>query len=566
MARKSRASAIAMDDAPVQAPEKVYSTGIYARLSVEDNNHKEDGDSIEMQKYMLQKYVNEQPDMRIYSLYCDNGRTGTNFERPEFERLMDDVRAGKVNCIVVKDLSRLGRNYIETGNYMEKIFPFLGVRFIAVNDGYDSLNSQNTNDITVSLKNLINDIYAKDISKKSGSALAVKQRNGEFIGAYPPYGYLKDKDDNHRLVLDPDTAHIVRQIFLWKAKGIGINIIARRLNEMGVPSPAKYRYLSGVFKKEPTGSGAIWQGQSIKLITSNLMYAGHMAQGKSRKSLYDGQPTTMIPQSDWVVVRDTHEPIIDEDTFYKVQKIKEEQNRLHVSLNGKYADISNKENVFKGLLRCEDCKTKMVRYKDVSKAGSVCYRFICRVYAQNLSMTCTNKSVREDNLFECVYTTLQSQIDLAVDMERILERLNRQEHFQTARKKVEEKISTTRQKLKRIVFLKGSLFESYTNHLLSEDEYLYSKKSYDEDIGRLQIELAALERESIKYEKTLSPQNEWIKAFQKYKGKTSITREMTLELIQCIWVSGYNTIEIVWNYGDEYKKILPYKEGGACNG
>lgn len=566
MARKSRTSAIASDIMPVQQLEKVYSTGIYVRLSVEDNNRKEDGDSIEMQKYMLQKYVNERPDLSVYSLYCDNGRTGTNFERPEFERLMDDVRGGKVDCVVVKDLSRLGRNYIETGHYMEKIFPFLGVRFIAVNDGYDSLTCQNGNDLIVSLKNLINDIYAKDISKKSGSALAVKQKNGEFIGAFPPYGYLKDRDDNHKLVPDPDTAHFVHQIFLWKAEGIGINTIARRLNEMGVPSPAKYRYLSGIFKKEPSGNGAIWQGQSIKLITSNLMYAGHMAQGKSKKSLHDGQLKTMIPQSDWVVVRDTHEPIIDEDTFNKVQEIKEEQTRLHVTLNGKYADISNKENVFKGLLRCDDCKTKMVRYKDVSKAGSVCYRFICRVYAQNLSMTCTNKSVREDKLFECVYAAIQSQIELAVDMEKILERLNRQEDFQTARKEVEEKISTARQKLKRITFLKGSLFESYTNHLLSEDEYLYSKKSYDTEIKCLQTELEALEREGMKYEKTLTPQNEWIQAFQKYKDKTSITREMVLELIQCIWISGYNTIEIVWNYGDEYKKILPYKKGGDCNG
>lgn len=566
MARKSRSSAIATDAMPVQQLEKVYNTGIYVRLSVEDNNRKEDSDSIEMQKYMLQKYVNEQPDMRLYFLYCDNGRTGTNFERPEFERLMDDVRAGKVNCVVVKDLSRLGRNYIETGNYMEKIFPFLGVRFIAVNDDYDSLNGQNANDIIVSLKNLINDIYAKDISQKSGSALAVKQKNGEFIGAFPPYGYLKDKDDNHRLILDPDTAHIVRQIFLWKAESIGNNIIARRLNEMGAPSPARYRYLSGIFKKKPTGSGAMWQGQSIKLITSNLMYAGHMAQGKSRKSLNDGQLKTMIPQSDWIVVRDTHEPIIDEDTFNKVQKIKEELNRLHVSLNGKYADISNKDNVFRGLLRCEDCKTKMVRYKDVSNAGSVSYRFICRVYAQNLSMTCTNKSVREDKLFELVYAAIQIQIDLTVDMERILERLNRQEDFQTVQKEVRGKINTKRRELKRIIFLKGSLFESYTDHLLSEDEYLYSKKSYDKDIERLQTELDALERESMKYEKTLTPQNEWIQAFQKYKGQTSITRKMALELIQCIKVSGYNSIEIVWNYGDEYKKILPYKEGGACNG
>ncbi len=559
MARKSRACAVALDTIPAILPEclpeQIYSAGIYVRLSVEDNNRKEDSESIEVQKYMLQKYVDAQPDLKIFSVYCDNGRTGTNFERPEFERLMEDVRAGQVNCVVVKDLSRLGRNYIETGNYMEKIFPFFGVRFIAVNDGYDSLFGQNGNELVVSLKNLINDIYAKDISKKIISSLSTKQNNGEFIGAYAPYGYLRDKNDVHKLVPDPDTAHIVKQIFLWKAEGLGINIIARRLNEMQVPSPARYRYMMGVFKKKPTGTGAIWQGQTIKLITSNLTYTGHLAQGKSRKSLHDGQPTTMIPPSNWVVVRNTHDPIIDEETFEKVRRIKEEQYNLQVSLNGKYDKISKTENIFKGLLICGDCNTKMVRYKEVSKAGSVNYRFICRVYAQNLSITCTNKSVREDEIFRQVQVGLQIQLGLTVDMERLLEKLNRQSSFQQAKTENEKKTYEIRQKLKRITVQQSTLFESYTECLLTEDEYLYTKKEYEQQAKRLRCTLEQAERESMKYEKTLTPQNEWIQTFQKYRDAPVITRAMALELIKCIKVSGYNSIEIVWNYTDEFEML-----------
>ena len=219
-------------EAPAQA-QKQYRAAAYVRLSVEDSG-KPGADTIEGQKNLLLRFIEDDPTLTLYRLFCDNGRTGTDFQRPEFEKLMDAVKRGEVDCIVVKDLSRFGRNYKETGNYLERIFPFLGVRFIAVNDGFDTLTAQRGADgYLVPLKNLINEVYSKDISKKSGSALAAKQKNGDFIGAWAPYGYRKQPDNPRKLEPDEATAPVVRQIFRWRAEGVSVTQIARRLNDEG---------------------------------------------------------------------------------------------------------------------------------------------------------------------------------------------------------------------------------------------------------------------------------------------------------------------------------------------
>lgn len=277
MARTKRKTnpVIPAAEAPAQA-QKQYRAAAYARLSVEDSG-KPGADTIEGQKNLLLRFIKNDPTLTLYGLFCDNGKTGTDFQRPEFEKLMEAVKRGEVDCIVVKDLSRFGRNYKETGNYLERIFPFLGVRFIAVNDGFDTLTAQRgTDGYLVPLKNLINEVYSKDISRKSGSALAAKQKNGDFIGAWAPYGYRKCPDDPHKLEPDEATAPVVRQIFRWRAEGIGVTQIARRLNDEGVPSPSAYLYNTGVCKTEKY-NGVIWYVQTVKNILSRQVYIGHMS-------------------------------------------------------------------------------------------------------------------------------------------------------------------------------------------------------------------------------------------------------------------------------------------------
>ena len=247
MARKSR-KADAVIQAVPEICEVMYNTGLYIRLSVMDSGRK-DGESIVNQREMLERYIAERPELALKGVFVDNGATGVDFLRPAWNDLMRECRAGKINCIIIKDLSRLGRNYIETGEYLEKILPLLNIRLISINDAYDSLNLTNGERLVSNLKNLVNDLYAKDISRKSSAALRIKQKQGAFIGTYASYGYLKDPCDKNKIVVDPETAPIVRQIFGWKADGVGSAQICRRLIEAGIPAPNKYR-----LEKSVTGS------------------------------------------------------------------------------------------------------------------------------------------------------------------------------------------------------------------------------------------------------------------------------------------------------------------------
>ena len=256
MARTKRKMNPLVQETPPKLEQRIYSTGAYVRLSVEDSGE-HSSETIEGQKKLLLDFIERTLDLSLYKLYCDNGHSGVNFERPGFEQLMEDVKTGKVDCIAVKDLSRFGRNYKETGNYLERIFPFLGVRFIAVNDNFDTLTAERgANGLIVPLKNFINETYSRDISKKVGAALVTKQRNGDFIGAWAPYGYRKCGDNPHKLEPETETAAVVREIFDLRVNGMSYGKIARKLNDDGIISPSKYLYVTGVVKTAKYHLGA----------------------------------------------------------------------------------------------------------------------------------------------------------------------------------------------------------------------------------------------------------------------------------------------------------------------
>jgi len=383
MARtKRKNNPLVQETAPTTPTAKIYKAAGYVRLSVEDSG-RPGADTIEGQKALLTGYIENQPDMELYGLFCDNGRSGTDFARPEFEKLMDAVRSGKVDCIVVKDLSRFGRNYKETGNYLERIFPFLGIRFVAINDAFDTQTAERSADgYIVPLKNLINEVYSKDISKKSGSALETKQRNGDFIGAWAPYGYSKDPDNKNHLIINEEVAPTVRRIFAWRADGVSIVQIARRLNDAGILSPSAYLYETGEVKTEKY-KGVLWHTQILKSILSHPVYCGHMVQGRKKQSFYEGKSQAFTPESEWKIVLNTHEAIIDEDTFEKVQAIaKQRKDEYHARL-GKFAHLEHSDNILQGLVCCPNCMRPMVRYKNVSHGKKLWYTFICPTHASD---------------------------------------------------------------------------------------------------------------------------------------------------------------------------------------
>lgn len=288
-------------------------------MSVEFNGRR--GDSLETQQQIMEAYLALCPDIEIVAVYTDNGTTGRTFEREAFQRMLDDVERGRINCVVVKDLSRLGRNAIDSGYYIEKYFPLHQVRFIAVNDQFDSENKENSGShLIVPLKNMINEAYAADISKKVKAQQRQAMQDGEFVGARPPFGYKKAPDNCHKLLVNEDTAPIVRQIFQWTVDGISLNEVVKRLNQSGYPTPGHYLAQTGLItNKRLMGSGK-WQTWTVSKILADEVYMGDMVQGKSKTVGHKQVPTD---RSEWIVVRGTHEPLIARELYERVQAVRE---------------------------------------------------------------------------------------------------------------------------------------------------------------------------------------------------------------------------------------------------
>ena len=345
-----------------------------------------------------------------------------DFKRDGFERMMGDVKAGKIDCIIVKDLSRFGRNYIETGEYLEKLFPFLGIRFIAVNDGIDTIEQGAFDHLTLHLKNLVNDVYSRDISAKICPVLRGKQERGEFIGTWAAYGYRKSVEDKHRLVIDEKTAPVVKDIFAWGAEGVSYQNIVRKLMARGIPSPSQYRYEQGIMKNERFANMS-WQIEAIKLITANEVYLGHTVQGRKQESLFQGQKQRKLPKEEWCVVKNTHKAIIDQLTFEQVQKINTARKQEHQSKQGCFCGLVNTENILKGLVYCGSCGRKLSRYKSVrenkrkSPGFHAGYRYICPSHAAD-PIHCTFRGIREKELLGAVLETIRVQVQLVEDLER----------------------------------------------------------------------------------------------------------------------------------------------------
>ena len=449
---------------------KVWNATLYLQLSRDDGD-KEESNSITGQRELLRDFIRTRPELREYAVRIDDGFTGSNFDRPSSKKMLEDVKAGRTNCIIVKDLSRFGRNYKETGNYLERIFPFLGVRFIAVNDGFDTLTAQRGADgYLVPLKNLINEVYSKDISKKSGSALAAKQKNSDFIGAWAPYGYRKCPDDPHKLEPDEATAPIVRQIFQWRAEGVSITQIARRLNEGGVPSPSAYLYNTGVCKTEKY-NGVIWHVQTVKNILSRQVYIGHMVQGTKRQSFYENRGQYMKPKEEWIVVENTHEPLIDRENFDAVQELAQRKNAEYFENLGRLTHLKTTENILKGLIYCADCKRPLVRYKNVSHEKKLWYTFICQTHTNDIA-SCPKKNIREDVLIPMLLQALQTQIALAADMESLVRRVNSSPKYKKQTATLQGKLDAAKKSLMRYNGLYDSLYQNYVDQLMTEQEYI----------------------------------------------------------------------------------------------
>jgi DNA invertase Pin-like site-specific DNA recombinase len=550
MARKSRK--MGAEQAAPETNAQVWNVALYARLSVLDSG-KKDGESIINQQDMLERYVAERPEFTLKAVFVDNGETGVDFLRPAWNDLVSECKAGRINAIVLKDLSRLGRNYIETGEYLEKILPLLGVRLIAINDQYDNIHLTSNERLMSNLKNLVNDIYAKDISRKSAAALAIKQKNGEFIGDYAAYGYLKDPADKHRLIIDTETAPIVRQIFAWKADGMGTSQICRRLNDAGILAPLRYRLEKGIVKSEKYRTN-VWQVHTIQVILQNPVYLGHIVQGKHVGTLCEGRGRSRAKAEDWVIVPNMHEPIITQEIFDLAKTIMANRTAEYKSADGKFAHFTAPEQLLGGLVFCADCGKSLLRYKQVTHGGAKCdWIYLCRSY--EMIKECTKKSVYQKDLERAVYDAIRLEIEKAADIGGIIDKLNRESGHKSRLARFDADIEECEREIKRITGFRQAVFEDYAAKLLTVSEYQFATEKYSNDTIKFQARLDAAKSRRAAYTQSSTPINKWLAAFSQFMDANELTAEMAQALVERVEVSDYNRVYIIFKFRDEYEAI-----------
>ena len=519
----------------------------YLRLSREDGD-KLESDSIRNQRSLINDFVKQHPEITLVDEYVDDGYSGTNFERPAFKRLLEDVKKKKINCIIVKDLSRLGRNYIETGRYLEKIFPFLGVRFIAVTDHYDSAaESDDADQIIVPFKNLINDAYCRDISIKIRSQLDVKRKNGQFIGSFAAYGYLKDPEDKNHLIVDAYAADIVRLIFNLKIDGYSSQRIATRLNEMGVLPPLEYKRSRGMNYNSGFRSGANpkWAVTSINRILTNELYTGMMVQGKNRKINYKVKKSSPIEKENWIRVENTHEAIISGETFQYVQNLLELDTRIAPKKKSVY--------LFSGFLRCGDCGQNMVKRSTTKNGKKYCY-YHCSTYKNKEG--CSSHLISEQLVYDVVLDSVKKQIALLIEAEKIIQKNGMDTYKKVESRSLEKQLTALYEEVERYKDLKTRLYQDMVDGIVSREEYHEYNQRFTEKIQKAEKAKEESEKkmqELSAKEKRLHP---WIEDFKKYKNIQSLDRKAVVTLIEQIVVYSKEEIEIQFKYSDEIQEMM----------
>ena len=465
-----------------QEPGSVrWRAALYARLSREDGD-KPESDSIANQRKLLEAFVAGQPDMVLAGRFEDDGCTGTNFQRPAFQRMLEAIGCGEVNCVVVKDLSRFGRDYIDVGRYLERWFPANGVRFIALGDNIDS--EKGPYDMLLPVKNVINEQYARDISQKVRASIHVKQQQGDFIGAFASYGYRKDPENHNRLAVDPAAAETVRRIFAMFEQGIGKIKIAKTLNAEGIPCPSEYKRLCGekYHNGQKLGTTTYWTYATIHRILNNAMYAGNMEQGRAPRQGMHGK-AKRVDKGLWTVVEHTHEAIIPPEQWERVQSLLGRDTRC--------MDFDRNLSPFAGFLRCGDCGRAMSK---TNRAGGVSY--CCGSYKRYGPTACTRHSISHKTLESLVLADLNKLIASVEDLHAMAEEIGNEAG------KNSQPVQTDRLKagLERLYRLKKSAYEDYREGILSREDYLRYRADYEEQESKLNAQLRMVEQQAQSHE------------------------------------------------------------------
>ena len=530
-----------------QTAEQVWNTCGYVRLSREDGD-KDESNSVTGQKDLIRKYLSDHPELRECGMKVDDGYTGSNFERPAFQEMMAEVKAGTINCIVVKDLSRFGRNHLGVGEYLEQLFPFLGVRFIAINDHYDTLHSNvESDELVIPFKNLVNEAFCRDISVKTRSQLEIKRQRGDFIGSFAVFGYRKDPEDHHRLLVDDYAAGVVRDIFKWKLEGISAEDIADRLNGTGVLTPMDYKRSQGMrysttfrVKQE-----SVWSAGMVLRILKNPVYIGVLEQGRVTTPSYKVKRLVKKPREEWAVVENCHEPIIDRYDFDSVQKVLTLDTRT--SVGGKAVEV------FSGMVYCGECGSSMIR-KTVPTRNKRYVYYICAAHKNE--KTCSAHSMRVETLDDIVLTALKKHIQDVIDLSDLLDMTDTAQLQQASVKKLQARLEKKQDEIERCQTLLRSLYENLYDGIIDQNDYENLKKTYTRRRAEAEEQAEAIQAEIDKEINSFSQDRKWMNQFRKYQNITALDRTIVVSLIEHILIYREHRVEIVYRWYNEFQQCM----------
>ena len=528
-----------------------YRVAMYLRLSQDDEKYDKDfkveSNSISNQRLQIQDYIDKNEEMELAKEYVDDGYSGINFERPAFKEMMENVITGSINCIVVKDLSRFGRDYIDGGRYLQRVFPSLDIRFIALNDNYDSFTASETEkNLVIPFKNFINDNYCRDTSAKVRSVCKVKRKQGQFISNYAPYGYEKDKEDKHKIVIDKEVEYVVRKIFSMKLEGYSSYSIAKHLNDNGIPSPMEHKKAKGIRYKTGfcTKAVAKWDTPSVNRILINEIYIGTLQQGKREKINYKLDKVVSKNKSDWIEIEDNHEAIINPHDFEIVQKL------LKCDIKAK--TVGEKADLFSGLLFCKDCNAQMTKKVDKRGKTPTVY-YICSSY--NKGHNCSRHSIKQEELQRTVLEMIRHYIQYLGEYESVSEKIKEMEVSYELFQKIDKRQEYTKKNKAKFELLKSSLYQDLKEGIIAEEEFYDMREFYTNRIVESELILEKQSKEIARlYKKSLGNQN-FLADIKKYQNIGTLERGLLVRLVDKIYVLEDKKIEIQFNY-DETIEIL----------
>lgn len=530
-----------------------WKAGLYIRLSKEDGD-KGESYSVISQREILNEYTKQHSDIELFDYYIDDGWSGTNFNRPSFQRMMQDVYDGKVNCVIVKDLSRFGRNYTDAGNYIDNIFVRLNVRFIALNNGVDSVsNNMNaaTKCITVGVQNVINESVAATTSVNVRGTLNVSRKQGKFIGSFPTYGYLKCPDDRHKLIIDEEVAPVVRQVFKWFIDGKSVIGITKELNALGIPNPSTYKKQKGWnYKHNSSNNDGLWCDSTVRRMLTNEMYIGNMVQGKNTTISYKIKQCRGIPKSDWIIVENTHEPIIDRETFDKAQSL--------FNRNTRTAPTKTEVELFSGFVKCADCHRAMSKKTNKHPYGTYKY-YRCVTSRKMDSSACSHHSIRIDKLEKAVIGAIQTMVDTAIELDDVLDKINEKadNRGESIAKRSMEKLIAEREQIKAMML---DLYPDWKSGAITKEEYLSLKENMSEKVNKLDSKISGFEKKLESDNQNQIAENDFISSLKKYGKIDKLTRPILTELVDSIFVHTGGNITINFKFQDAYEQLVDYIE------